>query len=199
MPRLTAKKKAYAEARIAGKNITQSAIAAGCPAKTAPQAGSRYEKDREILAYIARMGCVIPGPTPSAPMAQTVKAATPSPVLVTPAPSPEPAPQPIHAPAPPSAASPTPAPAPAPAPVAPLAPHDPDEPEALTYLRSVMNDPGEEPRLRLDAAKALASYTVAKPGEKGKKEARQEEAERIGSKFAPSAPPRLAAVGGRKA
>ena len=70
--------------------------------------------------------------------------------------------------------------------------------EALQYFRNVMNNTGEDPKLRLDAAKALASFTVAKPGEKGKKEVQQDAAEKVASRFQSSAPPKLAAVGGRK-
>jgi len=51
----------------------------------------------------------------------------------------------------------------------------------LEYMRSVMNEIEEDPKLRLDAAKALASYTVSKPGEKGKKEERQAAADKVAS------------------
>ena len=71
--------------------------------------------------------------------------------------------------------------------------HDP-----LKYFRDVMNDTKEDPRIRLDAAKALASFTIAKPVEKGKKEVQQDAAEKVASRFQSSAPPKLAAVGGRK-
>ena len=73
-----------------------------------------------------------------------------------------------------------------------------DLPAPLRFMRDVMNDTREDPKLRLDAAKALAAFTVAKPGEKGKKELKQEEAEKVASRFAPSAPPKLVAAGGRK-
>lgn len=64
----------------------------------------------------------------------------------------------------------------------PFVPASADDP--LEFLRGVMNDPKADPKLRLDAAKALASYTVAKPGEKGKKEQRQSDAEKTsGSRF----------------
>lgn len=72
------------------------------------------------------------------------------------------------------------------------------EHESLQYFRNVMNDTKEDPKLRLEAAKALASFTIAKPGEKGKKEERQDAAEKVASRFAASAPPKLVAAGGRK-
>lgn len=55
--------------------------------------------------------------------------------------------------------------------------------DPLEFMRSMMNDLEAEPKLRLDAAKALASFTVTKPGEKGKKQERQEAAEKVASRF----------------
>ena len=49
----------------------------------------------------------------------------------------------------------------------------------LQYMEHVMNNQIEDPKLRLEAAKSLASYTVAKASEKGKKEERQDAAERV--------------------
>lgn len=66
------------------------------------------------------------------------------------------------------------------------------------FLKAVMNDGGEDLRFRVDAAKTLMQYTHVKPGEQGKKEARQEAAEKVASRFAPSPPPRLVASGGKK-
>lgn len=50
---LTAKKKAFADAVIAGKTNKDAAIAAGYSEKTASAAGSRLVKDKDIAAYIA--------------------------------------------------------------------------------------------------------------------------------------------------
>ena len=41
----------------------------------------------------------------------------------------------------------------------------------------------EDLKIRLDAAKALASFTIAKPGEKGKKEIQADKAEKAAKKF----------------
>lgn len=49
---LTKRKRLYAKARLDGKNQTDSAIFAGCPAKTAAQAASRYEKDPDVITLI---------------------------------------------------------------------------------------------------------------------------------------------------
>lgn len=66
------------------------------------------------------------------------------------------------------------------------------------FLRAVMNDPSADARLRVDAAKALMPFVHQKLGEGGKKEQRQQAAEKVASRFAPAAPPKLAAVGGKK-
>ena len=66
------------------------------------------------------------------------------------------------------------------------------------YLRDVMNDVLENPRLRLDAAKALLASEVKKAGEVGKKAARVEAAKNIAGRFTASAPPKLVAAGGKK-
>lgn len=158
---LTQKKRLYAQARLVGKNQTDSAIYAGCPAATAAQAASRYEKDPEIVAHMARLKKGEPEPPP-------VKRTMP------PRQKPE---KEVFVKS---------------EPLEPLEHCDP-----LDYLKRVMNDPMEDPKLRLDAAKTLASYMHAKPGEKGKKEQRQEKAETVASRFAPAAPPKLVAAAGR--
>lgn len=69
-----------------------------------------------------------------------------------------------------------------------LAPHQLEDP--LEFMRAVMADANEDPKLRLDAAKALASFTYAKPGDKGKKDEQQEKAKNAaGGKFAAAATP----------
>ena len=55
--------------------------------------------------------------------------------------------------------------------------------DPLKFLVGVMNDAEADPKLRLDAAKAIASFTIAKPGEKGKKEQKDDEAKKVASKF----------------
>ncbi|NLZ12382.1 MAG: terminase small subunit [Alcaligenaceae bacterium] len=65
-------------------------------------------------------------------------------------------------------------------------------------LVALMNDAGEDPKLRLEAAKALMPFVHARKGEGGKKEAKQEEAQKVASRFSAAAPPRLVASGGKK-
>lgn len=67
--------------------------------------------------------------------------------------------------------------------------------DPLEFMRQMMNDLEAEPKLRLDAAKALAAFTVAKPGEKGKKEQVQEAAEQVATgRFGLRKPGQLKAV-----
>ena len=62
--------------------------------------------------------------------------------------------------------------------------------DPLKFFRHVMNNCGEDPKLRLEAAKALAMYTKQKPGEAGKKEQKNKEAEKVaGGRFSPAKPP----------
>jgi phage terminase small subunit len=76
------------------------------------------------------------------------------------------------------------------------APHIPAQAgDPLEFFRSMMNDLEAEPKLRLDAAKALAAFTVSKPGEKGKKEQVQEAAEQVATgRFGLRKPGQLKAV-----
>ncbi|MCV4343246.1 terminase small subunit [Pseudomonas capsici] len=66
------------------------------------------------------------------------------------------------------------------------------------FLLAVMNDAGSEPKLRVDAAKALMPFLHPRKGEGGKKEERQKAAVQAASKFTRQAPPRLAAENGKK-
>lgn len=138
---LTGKKKAFADAKLAGKSNKEAAIAAGYSEKTAAAAGARLVKDVNIAAYLAAA---------KASPGKKDKTGERAPSDV-------------------------------------LAHNDP-----MAFLRSIMNDPGQEPRMRIDAAKAMLPYTHRKLGEEGKKEERQKAAESAakgGSKFAPPPPP----------
>lgn len=80
---------------------------------------------------------------------------------------------------------------PAAPPAADPSPHIPapaDDP--LEFMRRMMNDLEADPKLRLDAAKSLAAFTVAKPGEAGKKGQKADAAKQAGQgRFAASPPP----------
>lgn len=56
-------------------------------------------------------------------------------------------------------------------------------------MKTMANDFREDPKLRLDAAKAWASYTVQKPGEKGKKGEAEDKAKKAQGRFTPTAAP----------
>jgi phage terminase small subunit len=51
---------------------------------------------------------------------------------------------------------------------------------------------------QLRALTALLPYVHGKKGEGGKKEQKQAQAEKVANRFAPAAPPRLIAAGGKK-
>jgi phage terminase small subunit len=60
------------------------------------------------------------------------------------------------------------------------------------FLIAAMNDGRTEPKLRVDAAKALMPFVHAKVGEAGKKDAKADAAKKAGAgKFAATAPPKL--------
>lgn len=153
---LTGKKRAFADAVLAGFSNKEAAIRAGYSAATAAAAGSRLVKDKDVAAYLAANRKAAPAGTKS-----------------------------------------TAAPPPAPRPTfdisAALMHSDPK-----AFLLAAMNDGELEPKLRIDAAKALMPFTHAKLGEGGKKDQKQEEAKRVASRFGQAAPPRLAATGGKK-
>lgn len=52
---LTTQQRVYAESRFSGLGKKDSAMAAGCPEKTASQAGSRLEKHPNVVAHLARL------------------------------------------------------------------------------------------------------------------------------------------------
>jgi phage terminase small subunit len=66
------------------------------------------------------------------------------------------------------------------------------------FLVALMNDSMADLKLRADAAKALMPFEHAKKGEGGKKDARNEAAKQVASRFSPAAPPKLVAAAGRK-
>lgn len=52
---LTKQQREYAEARFKGLSKKEAALAAGCPAKSASQAGSRLEKHPNVVAHLGRL------------------------------------------------------------------------------------------------------------------------------------------------
>lgn len=66
MVSLTEQQRRYAEARFNGMPKKEAAIAAGCPEKTAAQAGSRLEKHPNVLAHLVRLKSVESEKNPAA-------------------------------------------------------------------------------------------------------------------------------------
>ncbi len=148
---LTGKKKAFADAVMAGKTNKDAALAAGYSAKTASQAGSRLVKDEDVVLYTTAIKA----------RASKQAAADPS----------EADPDDIE-----------------------IAEHT----DPKLFLMEVMNLSGVDLRMRVDSAKALLPFMHKKLGEGGKKDQQAENANKVASRFAPSAPPKLVAAGGKK-
>lgn len=70
--------------------------------------------------------------------------------------------------------------------------------DPLKFLKAVMNDASTDAKMRVDAAKAMLPYVHQKLGEGGKKEAKQDAAEKVAARFTSAPPPRLVATGGKK-
>jgi phage terminase small subunit len=70
--------------------------------------------------------------------------------------------------------------------------------DMLEFLQSVALGHLEASTVQVRAAIAAVQYTHAKVGEGGKKQRRQADAEKVAGRFTPAAPPRLAAVGGKR-
>lgn len=66
-----------------------------------------------------------------------------------------------------------------------------DDPQ--DFLKAMMNDAAEDPKLRLDAAKTLMPYVHSRKGEGGKKDERKQAATAAAAsgRLAPKAPPKL--------
>lgn len=61
---ITKQQRSYAEARHQGASKKDAAIAAGCPERTAAQAGCRLEKNPRVIAHIKRLESVESGSIP---------------------------------------------------------------------------------------------------------------------------------------
>lgn len=79
----------------------------------------------------------------------------------------------------------------------PPPPPIPESDTPLAFIKSVMNDPAQDLRIRLRAAIAAAQYEHTKKGDGGKKDEQAEKAKKAASKFSASAPPKLVVNNGR--
>jgi len=148
---LTAKKRRFADAVLAGKANKDAAIEAGYSAATASAAGSRLVKDKDVALYLAAHRIQQESkPEPAGRSGSTARA-------------------PVD--------------------------FDIDAMTSFTdpkaFLIAAMNDGRTEPKLRVDAAKALMPFVHAKVGEAGKKDAKAEAAKKAAGKFAALAAPKL--------
>ena len=152
---LTGKKRAFADAVLAGFSNKEAAIRAGYSPATAAQAGARLVKDKDVAPYLAQHKKASPTANPTTP--------------------PPPPPPTFDI----SAA---------------LMHSDPK-----AFLLAAMNDGALDPKLRLDAAKALMPFTHTKLGEGGKKDQKQDAARKAaGGKYGSAEPPKLAANNGKR-
>lgn len=72
------------------------------------------------------------------------------------------------------------------------------EVDMLTLLQDIAMGRTDATAIQVRAAIAAVQYTHAKKGEGGKKEQKQEAAEKVAKRFQAAAPPKLVAAGGKK-
>lgn len=149
---LTKQQKMYAKGRCEGMSKRAAAIASGCPVATASQQASRYERNHKVVDHMIRLGMNI-SPITAPPEGERRKRVyPPNQTLIDAALKIEERSKVVSS---------------------------KEFTCPLDYMLHVMNEVQEDPKLRLDAAKALASFTITKPGEKGKKEERQDAADNV--------------------
>lgn len=155
---LTAKSKAFAQAVVDGMSNKDAAISAGYSEKTAMQQGSKLAKLPEVIAYIAKLKADKKLTSTNEKLTSS-KPKQSGNVQVVKVEKMESGPERAHG---------------------QFVGRDEiahgakDDP--LEYLKSVWTDEREDPKLRLDAAKAAMPYIHGKVAEKGKKETKADEA-----------------------
>lgn len=174
---LTGRKKAFADAVLAGKTKTAAAIEAGLSAATAAAAGCRMAKDKAVQKYISESGWK---------MATAAATGRPTPAAAK-----------VKDPKWPFGTGPT----------DPSPERGQDQPAegagkvytARELLSMWANDPELEMKMRIDSAKALLPIEEGKAGAPGKKQKQAADARSASTgKYAPAAPPKLAAAGGKR-
>ena len=155
---LTAKGKAFAQAVADGMSNKDAAISAGYSEKTAAQQGSKLSKNPEIIAYIEKLTSA-KKLTPKSKKLTSEKPKQNTSVQVVKVEKIESGPEQAYGEF-----------------VGrdeiPIGSHE----DPLEYLKAVWMKEGEDPKLRLDAAKAALPYVHGKVAEKGKKETKADEA-----------------------
>lgn len=168
---LTDKKRRFVDALLSGLSGAKAAIHAGYSENGAAQAAARLMRDKHVLAAIGRHAevnkLVNKNAVNKKPDAKVPAAGSDVP----------PAGSDVQA----GATSPTDS-------IGLKALGLTSDPRAV--LVAIMNDLNEEPKLRLEAAKALMPFTHGKIAEQGKKGAKQEAAHKAaGGRFGPPPPP----------
>ena len=165
---LTAKSKAFAQAVVDGMSNKDAAVSAGYSKNTAMQQGSKLAKLPEVIAYIAKLRADKKLTSTNEKLTSSKPKPT-SNVQVVKVEKIETGPEQAHCQFVGRDE------------IAIGAPEDP-----LEYLKSVWMDKKEDPKLRLDAAKAAMPYIHGKVADKGKKETKTDEAKaaaKAGGKF----------------
>lgn len=162
---LTSRKRAFIAALREGASNRDAAVAAGYSEKTASAAGSRLVKDKDVAAELMKLRALgLMPPDVKGDVKPDVKARPGAKAVKEPEPGHE----------------------------SPSVPEDNSEPEPAgfdlaqallhrdpkDFLLSVMNDMGSEPKLRVDAAKALMPFVHPRKGESGKKDQAQANADK---------------------
>ncbi|WMN15611.1 terminase small subunit [Pseudomonas piscis] len=161
---LTSRKRAFIAALREGASNRAAAVAAGYSEKTASAAGSRLVKDKDVAAELLKLRALgLMPPDVKGDVKADVKATPASKAAKESAQAPD---------SPPGTED-----------QAELEPAGFDLMQALLhrdpkdFLLSVMNDLASEPKLRVDAAKALMPFVHPRKGEGGKKDQAQAKAE----------------------
>lgn len=180
---LTDRKRKYAEARVAGLNQADSARVAGATGTNVKSYSFRWERDPDVIAHRQRLidsGELpkVKSPTTNKKGAVKKKAPTKKAAPAKSAVKKKATPKKVNAEGETTVDTPS---VSVPEIETPPKMTQDDFKCPLDYMRHVMNDRVEDPKLRLEAANRLATYTVAKPGDKGKKESQREKADQLSS------------------
>lgn len=170
---ITQLQRTYAEARMAGNAKKTSALMAGCAEKAASQSATKLEGHKKVREYWERKGWTPPvsekmgpkKPPSQKPEKGKIKPPPPRSAEEVERMAERPLPEPVNT----------------------------DYKDPRKFMEDMMNDGGEDPKLRLEAAKALAQYTLTKPLPK-KEDAKGDAAKAAAKRFGSIAPPHLKAV-----
>lgn len=167
---LTDKKRRFVDALLSGLSGAKAAIHAGYSENGAAQAAARLMRDKHVLAALGRIAEVNKTVNKKAVNKKAKEPAPAKQVLATEETPPAAAETPMGG-------------------IGLKALGLTSDPR--TVLVAIMNDASEEPKLRLEAAKALMPFTHGKIADQGKKDAQKAAANKVaaGGRFNPPPPP----------